>query len=100
MGEDPGTEEFMPRREVNFSRVPECTVKAYRIKPPSTLSCLREPFVGIRCQVMHTGKDGTTTMKWYPKPFANSAIRYAFYGELKEEGSFQPYVMKRFQGSR
>jgi len=87
------------RGDLSFSGLPENTVKVYQFKPPSTLSSLRAEFFPIKCQVMHGGRDGTTVMKWDPRAFGKGSVRWAFYGELKDGADFQPYVVKRLQGS-
>jgi len=48
---------------------------------------------------MYGGRDGTTVMRWDQRAFGKGSVRWAFYGELKDEAGFQPYVMKRLQGS-
>lgn len=95
---EPAGVESAPRRDVSFTSCPAHTVKVYQIKPPSSLASLRSAFVPISCQVMHRGRDGTTTMKWQSRAFAKGSLRWAFYGELNNDAGFQPYVMKRFQG--
>lgn len=93
--------ESFSRSEVNFTSLPTHTVKVFQIKPPYAVSSLRSPFVSIVCQVMHKGRDATTVMKWEPKkPFGKGSVRWAFYGQVKDDAEFQPYVMKRFQGAR
>jgi len=97
---EPINVESFSRSEVKFTSLPTQTIKVFQIKPPYAVSSLRSPFVSIVCQVMHNGRDATTVMKWDQKPFAKGSVRWAFYGQVKHDTEFQPYVMKRFQGAR